>query len=122
MRYRPNEYIGCGIYDGDDSEIRNHQEKLVKCRKQHICGGCGKQIMPGDTALLETGFEPDLGPVSCYTCIPCIDDWLDTIHQKCATCSHNRGNACPFDYAQCFDFPEKPLYAEQNIQEDTPIA
>jgi hypothetical protein len=80
MKYKPEEYIGCGFYSNDDSEIENYKEKLVKCRKSHECmGGCNTTIQSGETALYETGFM-DGGPVSCYTCIPCLDGWLDTIN------------------------------------------
>lgn len=77
MKYKPEKYINCGFYDGDDEIIDGHKEKLVKCRKPHECmGGCGKEIQAGEMALLETGFI-DGQPASCHTCIPCLDAWLD---------------------------------------------
>jgi len=78
MKYTPEDYINSGFYDGDmDSEIENQKAKVVKCRKPHACmGGCDSEIKPGKYALLETGFM-DGEPVSCYTCLPCIDKWLD---------------------------------------------
>lgn len=41
-------------------------------------GGCDGEIQPGEHAYLETGFL-DGAPVSCYTCLPCIDKWLDEL-------------------------------------------
>ncbi len=77
MKYKPEDYIDCGFYAGDDTEIENHTEKLVKCRKPHECmGGCGTEIKTGEMALCETGFL-DGKPVTSYTCIPCLDAWLD---------------------------------------------
>lgn len=79
MKYRPEDYIGSGFYDGDFGEgcIEGQKERLVKCRKPHECmGGCGNEIRAGEYALLETGFM-DGKPVSCYTCLPCIEEWLE---------------------------------------------
>jgi hypothetical protein len=39
-------------------------------------GGCESEIKAGEQALLETGFL-DGKPVSSYTCLSCIDKWLD---------------------------------------------
>jgi hypothetical protein len=79
MKYKPEDYIDSGFYDGDFGEgcLENHKEKLVKCRKPHKCmGGCEKEIAAGEYALLETGFM-DGQPTSCYTCLPCIEAWLE---------------------------------------------
>ena len=76
MKYKPEEYINCGFYSDMDSDFQNHKEKLVKCRKPHICINCQKEIKKGEHALLETGFM-DNKPVSCYTCTPCIDEWIE---------------------------------------------
>jgi hypothetical protein len=77
MKYRPEDYIDSGFYGCDDTEIENHKERLVKCRKPHKCmGGCEGEIKPGEYALLETGFI-DGSPISCYTCLPCIEAWLE---------------------------------------------
>jgi len=79
MKYKPEDYIESGFYSDSDDEIENKKEKVVRCRKPHECmGGCGKQIKVGEYALLETGFM-DGKPVSCYTCLPCIDAWLDEL-------------------------------------------
>lgn len=76
MKYKPEDYIDSGFYS-DDEEIENHKEKLVKCRKPHECmGGCETEIKTGEHALLETGFM-DGKPVSTYTCLPCIEKWLE---------------------------------------------
>lgn len=78
MKYKPEDYLGSGFYDGDmDCEVQNPKEKIVKCRKPHKCmGGCNSEIKAGDYALYETGFM-DGRPVSSYTCLPCIEAWLE---------------------------------------------
>ena len=80
MKYTLEEYINSGFYDGDmDTEVENHKSRIVKCRKPHKCvGGCESEIQAGEYALLETGFL-DGKPVSCYTCLPCLDKWLDKL-------------------------------------------
>ena len=82
MKYTEKEYIESGFYDGDmDVEISNEKVKVVKCRKPHKCnGGCNTEIQIGEHALSETGFM-DGNPISCYTCIPCLDKWLDELHE-----------------------------------------
>jgi len=80
MKYKPEDYLNSGFYSDMDSDIENHKEKLVKCRKPHKrMGGCDSEIKAGNYALLETGFM-DGQPVSSYTCTDCIDKWLDTIN------------------------------------------
>lgn len=79
MKYKPENYLDSGFYDGgcNEDDVENKKEKLVKCRKSHECmGGCNTIIQPGEHALLEKGFM-DGQPVSCYTCLPCIEAWLE---------------------------------------------
>lgn len=78
MKYKPENYLDSGLYGGDfGDEVEHHKEKIVKCRKPHMCtGGCEKEISAGEYALRETGFM-DRQPVSCYTCLPCIEAWLE---------------------------------------------
>lgn len=79
MKRKPEEYIDCGFYEGGDIEdIANYTQKVVRCRKEHICSACRKKIKKGDYALRETGFM-DGAPVQNYVCIPCLDEWLDEI-------------------------------------------
>ena len=80
MKYKPEYYTDSGFHSDMDSEIENHKEKLVKCRKPHTCVNCNKEIKAGDHALLESGFM-DSKPVSCYTCTHCIDEWLEESEQ-----------------------------------------
>ncbi len=81
MKYPKEMYLDSGYYELD-TEIANHKEKLVKCRTSHECmGGCDGIIKPGEMALYETGFI-DTKRVSCYTCLNCIEQWLDDIEGK----------------------------------------
>ena len=75
MKYPKEMYLDSGIY-GIDEDIICHTEKLVKCRKSHECSFCGKEIKAKETALYESGFS-DGFPVSCYTCIECVENWLE---------------------------------------------
>lgn len=76
MKYSLDLYTDSGFYSDDSAEVENHKEKVVKCRKPHKCCGCSLEISAGDYALLETGFF-DGKPVSCHTCISCIEKWLE---------------------------------------------
>lgn len=80
MKYGEDLYIDSGFYDGDmDGEYQKRSEKIVKCRKPHECmGGCGKEIKAGEQAVCETGFL-DGKPTSSYTCLECIEKWLEEI-------------------------------------------
>lgn len=75
MKYGKELYIDSGIY-GLDEDIQNHKEKIVKCKKSHICASCEKEIKVGEQALYESGFC-DGEPVSAYTCLECIEEWLE---------------------------------------------
>jgi hypothetical protein len=75
MKYDKAKYIDSGFY-GIDEDIENRKEKIVKCRKPHKCASCEKDIAIGQQALYESGFM-DGEPVSCYTCLECIEEWLE---------------------------------------------
>lgn len=76
MKYDEQMYLDSGFYGNDDSEINCFEEKIVKCRKSHICSNCQTEIPKGDKALYESGFM-DGKPVHSYTCLHCIEDWLE---------------------------------------------
>ena len=78
MKYKPEDYsiADSGIYGLGDEDLDNYTEKLVKCRKHHTCVSCQKEISIGDYAIREHGFK-DGSSVSAYTCINCMDEWLD---------------------------------------------
>ena len=78
MKYKEEDYIESGIYS-DDEEIEHYRAKVVKCSKPHKCVSCQSEIIKGDDALMEAGFL-DGKPVSCHTCLSCIDRWLDEIN------------------------------------------
>ena len=75
MKYDKELYLDSGFY-GLDEDIENHKEKIVKCRKLHSCVSCQKEIKVGEQALYESGFL-DGEPVAAYTCITCIEEWLE---------------------------------------------
>lgn len=79
MKYKPEDYIESGFYGDGEEDIEGRTEKVVKCRKPHKCMACEKEIQIGEHALLEKGFM-DGEPVSCYTCLPCIEEWLDELN------------------------------------------
>ena len=75
MKYPEEMYLDSGIYRIEEG-IECHKEKLVKCRKDHECACCGNVIKAKETALCESGFM-DGFPVSSYTCIECVENWLE---------------------------------------------
>lgn len=79
MKYPVEEYEETEFYSCDEEES-HHKQKIVKCRKPHICATCQKKIKAGENALRETAFLD--GPVSCYTCIDCCDKWLDEMSEE----------------------------------------
>ena len=79
MKYSKEEYENAEIYAGED-DVLNYKSKLVQTRKAHTCVMCQKEIAIGENMLRESGFL-DGAPVSCYTCIPCLDKWLDEINE-----------------------------------------
>ena len=76
MKYDKEKYIGSDIYGWGDEDISCYKEKVVKCRKPHVCATCEKEIKVGDQALSESGFM-DGEAVSSYTCLKCIEEWLE---------------------------------------------
>lgn len=77
MKYPEDMYLDSGFYSVDmDCNIEHYKEKIVKCRKEHTCSACQNTINKGDKALYESGFM-DGEPVSSYTCLNCIEEWLE---------------------------------------------
>ena len=76
MKYGAELSVDSGIYSDADSEITNRKEKIVRCRKTHKCAACNSEIQIKELALRETGFM-DGEPASCYTCLTCIEEWLE---------------------------------------------
>lgn len=74
MKYKEETYLNSGFYSRDE-EVENYKEKIVQTRKSHKCVNCQKSIEKGNHALYEKGFL-DGKPVSAYTCLPCIEEWL----------------------------------------------
>jgi len=75
MKYDKELYSDSGFY-GLDEDIDNYKEEIVKCRKPHTCASCQREIKAGEQALYESGFL-DGEPVAAYTCITCIEKWLE---------------------------------------------
>jgi dissimilatory sulfite reductase (desulfoviridin) alpha/beta subunit len=75
MKYDEEMYLDSGFYAADE-DMGYTEEKIVKCRKPHICANCQTEIPKGDKALYEFGFL-DGKPAHCYTCLHCIEDWLE---------------------------------------------
>ena len=82
MKYTEKDYIESGFYGDDSEELENYKSKVVKCRKVHMCmGGCNTEIQAKEYAFCETGFMYG-SPVSSYTCLPCIDKWIDELKEE----------------------------------------
>lgn len=80
MKYAEEKYIDTGIH-GMDEDILNYKEKIVKCRKEHQCVKCGANIENGEKSLYESGFLDGV-PVSAYTCIECVEKWIEEIGES----------------------------------------
>lgn len=84
QKYTDAQYLEAGesYFEGDDL-TSNHTYKIVKTRKEHECMGVdhkGNQIIPvGAKALCERAIHKDEGRVSCYVCLPCLDEWCADI-------------------------------------------
>lgn len=76
MKYDKELYIDSGIYGYEEEGMSGRKEKIVKCRKPHVCASCGKEISKGEQAVNESGFLEGEA-VSCYTCLGCIEQWLE---------------------------------------------
>lgn len=81
QKYADKHYLDSGYFEGDE-ETSNQQYKVVTVRKDHQCMGLETpehKIKKGTRALKETAVNCDLGWVSCYVCLPCIEVWLEEI-------------------------------------------
>ena len=78
MKYTEEQYLNSGFYGEDrEGEIRMRQLKIVTIKKEHPCiGGCNTDIGVGQKAMNET-YMLDGKWYSFYTCLPCLDAWID---------------------------------------------
>lgn len=79
-KYSIEDYENAEFYYGEE-DVLNYKSKVVKIRKNHKCVNCQKEVAKGSSMLRESGFM-DGQPVSCYTCLPCLDKWLDEINEE----------------------------------------
>lgn len=82
VKYDEALYIDTGFY-GLDEDVQNYEGKIVTCRKIHKCVSCASRIKIGEKALCERGFLDRL-PVSAYTCINCLEEWMEESKQPCS--------------------------------------
>lgn len=81
MKHSKEDYETCHYYEPSEDEIR-YSCKVVKVRKQHYCIASDEKkhyIDAGQMALVERAIIPGAGRRSAYTCLPCLDDWIDHI-------------------------------------------
>lgn len=80
MKYKIEDYINSEFYGNGEDDIENYRVTIVKCRRPHKCVTCNSEIKIGDYAYYESGFM-DSYPVSAYTCMQCLDEYLDKINE-----------------------------------------
>lgn len=76
MKYDKEMYLHSGIYGYEEEGMSCRREKIVKCRKAHMCSSCNKEINKGEQVVNESGFL-DGEVVSYYACLNCIEEWLE---------------------------------------------
>lgn len=77
MKYSIETYLSCEYWP--HGEEVDHSQKIITVRKEHPCASATRlhNIAPGEKALLERAIIKDQGRVSAYTCLPCLDAWID---------------------------------------------
>ncbi len=81
MKHSKEDYETCNYYESTGDEIQ-YSCKVIKARARHYCIASDEKnhfIEPGQMALVERALIPDVGRRSAYTCLPCLDDWIDHI-------------------------------------------
>ncbi len=76
MKYSKDDYETYCFGEDDDCGISNHEQKLVKTRKEHLCVDCQKLKPPKTMMVVEKATSVDDGRISCYHCIRCVDRLL----------------------------------------------
>lgn len=83
MKYTPDDYLSYDPFEGDmDVDIRCRQVRLLRTRTPHACTSIGESehiIEPGSMARFEKAFVDRSHWGSYYTCINCLDKWLDEV-------------------------------------------
>jgi hypothetical protein len=80
LKYTADEYLNAGLFSDNvaDEGVELHTKAFVKCAKGYSCVECGGVICKGDFALSERLLFD--GKWHCaYTCVACLDEWLDLV-------------------------------------------
>ena len=87
QKYTDAQYLSAGesYFEGDDL-TSHHTYQIVKTRKQHDCVGVthkgNKDIPCGSKVLCEKAIHVDVGRVSCYVCLPCLNEWCADLYME----------------------------------------
>lgn len=81
QKYADEQYLAAELFEDGDAEIRCLTRKMVVTRKSHRCAFADvlqrpHDISAGTRVIRETAIaEGEWG--SCYSCLPCVDQWFD---------------------------------------------
>lgn len=76
-KYSDQQYIDLEFWPTGEGES-NHSIRVVKVRKEHVCAcNPNHSIKSGEKALYEKCILEDEGWVGSYTCLPCLDEWIE---------------------------------------------
>lgn len=78
MKYTKEQYLNCNYYEITSEEI-NHKNNVVKSRKERTCVICRNKYPAGTWLYFESCILEGTGRVSSYTCLNCLDQWIDQI-------------------------------------------
>lgn len=80
--YSDQQYIQLDPFDGDESDVRCREVRIVKTRKEQQCVTVGlverHPIPAGSRARFESAIVEGEWSRS-YLCLPCMDAWLKRI-------------------------------------------
>lgn len=70
---------------GQDEGTSEQKYKLVTTRKEHRCAFADvidrEHQIPADSRVLRETALTDSGWQSCYSCLPCVDTWIDHLEK-----------------------------------------
>jgi hypothetical protein len=81
MKYSVQDYVDSNFYGGSE-DVVGYVAKVVRIHRGRPCVYCSSPTSHGEMMLRETCIIPGEGRKSAYTCLPCIDKWLDQIKGK----------------------------------------
>lgn len=77
MKYTAQEYVNCNFYGEPGEGVHHYGARVIRINKDRKCVNCRKKVKSTTHMLVERAILTEEGRRTAYTCLPCLDKWID---------------------------------------------